>query len=278
MPESRSMHRRNVLRWSLAAAGVGLAGRGAAADAPGRQKADPWPALRQAVFGTREIGPADGVIQLEAPVRAEDAAVVPIAVRALMPQTPQRYIRRIQLVIDNNPSPFGVAIEFTPLSGRADFETRVRVEEYTTVRAIAELNDGSLVMDTRFVKASGGCSAPAGKDAAEAMARLGRMRLSVNPPAAPGEAAVAQLMVSHPNISGLAIDQLTRLAPLPRFVRRVAITFDGRPVLTADVDFTLSENPNLRFRVQPPGPGELKAVVVDTESATFDISTPVTAS
>jgi sulfur-oxidizing protein SoxY len=210
---------------------------------------------------------------LQAPVRAEDAAIVPISVRALIPQTPERFIRRIRLVIDNNPSPFGVTVEFTPLSGRADFETRVRVEEYTFVRAIAELNDGRLVMDTRFVKASGGCSAPAGKDAAEALANLGRMRLKVEPPAAPGEPAVAQLMVSHPNISGLAIDQLTRLAPQPRFVRRVDVSFGNQPLLSADVDFTLSENPHLRFRVQPREPGDLKVVVTDTASARFETHT-----
>ena len=58
----------------------------------------------------------------------------------------------------------------------------MRIDEYTFVRAIAETNDGQLYMATRFVKASGGCSAPPGKDAQEALATLGKMRLRVDNP------------------------------------------------------------------------------------------------
>ncbi len=68
---------------------------------------------------------------------------------------------------------------FTLESGRADIETRVRIEEYTYVRAVALTNDGKLYMAANYVKASGGCSAPAGKDAIAARANLGKMRLRV---------------------------------------------------------------------------------------------------
>ena len=80
------------------------------------------------------------------PARAEDAAIVPIAVKARQPQTPARWVRRLHLVVDNNPSPMGVVVAFTPDSGRADLETRLRIEDYSSVRAIAELDDGRLVM------------------------------------------------------------------------------------------------------------------------------------
>ena len=241
-----------------------------------RDKPARWPQIREGYFKGREISEAPaGVIALQTPTRADDAAVVPVSVRALMPQTPERYIRKIYLVIDNNPSPVGAVFTFTPASGQADIETRVRVEEYTQVRAIAELNNGQLVMDSRFLKASGGCSAPAGKDAELAMANLGRMRLRVDGAATAGQPVQAQLMISHPNISGLAIDQLTRLAPAPRFVRHVEVSYNGRPVMSAEVDFTLSENPNLRFHFVPDREGELLAMVTDTSDASFKTQTPV---
>lgn len=224
-----------------------------------------WAQLRQSLFGDRAIlDNATDLLVLDTPVRAEDAAVVPVAVRAQVAQSATRWIRKIHLVIDNNPSPMGAVFAFTPDSGRADIETRVRVEEYTTVRAVAELQDGRLAMVSRFLKASGGCSAPAGKDLAEAMARLGRMRLRVDGPVVPGKPALAQLMISHPNVSGLAIDQLTRLAPAPVFVRKVVVTYAGKPVLQADVDFSLSENPSLRFNFLAQADGELLAEVTDT--------------
>jgi len=49
---------------------------------------------------------------------------------------------------------------FTPSSGRAQVETRLRFEDFSFVRAIAEMNDGKLYMSQRWVKAAGGCSAP----------------------------------------------------------------------------------------------------------------------
>ena len=46
-----------------------------------RSAEDPWPGIRKEVFGTRDIVEESGKVLLEAPVRAEDAALVPITVR-----------------------------------------------------------------------------------------------------------------------------------------------------------------------------------------------------
>ncbi|HSD59562.1 MAG TPA: quinoprotein dehydrogenase-associated SoxYZ-like carrier [Burkholderiales bacterium] len=249
---------------------AGLAPLGALAAEPA---ADPWPQLRKVLFAERNISEdAANVIELETPVRAEDAAVVPVAIRAKAPQTSESYIRKIYLVIDRNPSPVGVVFTLTPESGRADIETRVRIEEYTDVRAIAEMNDGRLFMAKRYVKASGGCSAPAGKDLQEAMARIGKMKFRVDGDVKPGQPTLAQLMISHPNISGLAMDQVTRLYAPPHFVRKVDVTYGGRQIISAEVDFTISENPNFRFYFVPKGEGELKAEVVDTNDLKFQNS------
>lgn len=235
-----------------------------------------WRAVRDSLFAGRTISEdTAGVIELDTPVRAADAAVVPIAIRTQLAQTPSRYIKKVWLVIDRNPSPVGAVFTFTPDSGRADIETRVRVEEYTHVRAVAETSDGKLYMKTNYIKASGGCSAPAGKDLAAAMASVGRMKLRIDGDTAPGQPALAQLMISHPNTSGLAIDQLTRLAPPAYFVRSITVSYAGKTVLTADVDFTISENPSLRFYFMPNGAGELKAQVVDTNDLTFESSIAV---
>ena len=52
---------------------------------------------------------------------------------------------------------------------------------------MAETSDGQLYVVERFVKAAGGCSAPALKDKEVAMARLGKMQLKPMTPFAPGE-------------------------------------------------------------------------------------------
>lgn len=229
-----------------------------------------WLGLRDSLFQQRPIldGESAGLV-LEAPARAEDAAIVPIAIRAAFDQDAQRYLKTLYLIIDHNPSPLGAIFHFTPASGRVELETRVRVDAYTWMRAIAELNTGELIMSRRFVKASGGCSAPPGKDAAAAMATLGRMRLRVEGDAIAGRPALAQLMISHPNDSGLVMDQLTRNYTPAYFVRRVDVRYRDQPVLTAEVDFSISENPNFRFHFLADGDGELQAEVVDTRDRHF---------
>ena len=229
-----------------------------------------WQMAREVLFGNRPIAPAsDEVLSLEAPYRAEDAATVPVALRSRIAQTPERYIKTAWLLIDGNPSALAGTFHFTPQSGRVDLETRVRIEQYTHLRAVVELGDGSLHMASRYVKASGGCSAPAGKDAAAALANLGKLRLSVENAAA-GEPRRVQLMVSHPNTSGLAMDQLTRQYPTPHFVRLVSVSYRDTPVFAAEVNFSLSENPHFRFYLRADQAGELKAEVIDTEERRFE--------
>ena len=244
---------------------------GAADPIPDGDSVEVWLKVRQSLFGARPIvaDPDGEVIQLRAPSRAQDASTVPIAISTRMTQTRERYIRKAYLLIDHNPSPIAAIFTFTPDSGRADIETRVRVEEYTWMRAIAELNDGRLFMAARYVKAAGGCSAPYGT-APDFERFVPRLKLKLEASVAAGEPVLAQLMIQHPNSSGLARDQLTQLSIPAYYVRTIDITYAGTPVLSADIDFSISENPNFRFYFLPTGPGELKAVVVDTKERAIE--------
>lgn len=234
---------------------------------------DRWSGIRANLFGDRPVAEAAGkVVKLETPVRAEDAAIVPISIKTLVTQTPEKYIKKVYLVIDKNPSPVGAVFHFTPDSGRADIDTRVRIEEYSNVRAIAEMNDGKLFMATNFVKASGGCSASAGKDAEAALARVGKMKFRLDDKIEMNQPNVAQLLISHPNFSGLAMDQVTRHFTPAYFVRKVEVSYAGKPIMTGEVDFTISEDPNFRFYFVPKEKGELKAEIVDTKDLGFKSS------
>src|SRR3546814_8574052 len=84
------------------------------------------------------IASGDGVIALEAPDRALDAATVPVVVTAQIPQTEDRYIKSLTLVVDDNPAPIVGTFHFSPANGIATISTRVRVHTYTNIRAIAE--------------------------------------------------------------------------------------------------------------------------------------------
>ena len=57
----------------------------------------------------------------------------------------------------------------------------------------------------------------------------------------------------------------TRILELVRYDVRYA----GKPVMSADVDFSISENPNFRFYFVPADGGELEARVADNEDLEF---------
>lgn len=239
--------------------------------------------LRDAYFADREIL-ADDLITLEAPQRAENAAIVPISIKAGIPQTEDRYIRTIWLFVDKNPGPLVGTFHFTPASGRADLGLRLRVDAYSPVRAIAETNDGELHMSRRFVKASGGCSAPASSDPDAALPQLGKMKFLMhreggeeNASEVEGDrATLAQLMIRHPNRSGLQMNQVTHLYAPADFVRQVKVSFEGEEIFQAETSFAVSENPSFRFYFTPQRDGEVTVEAIDTEgrqfSETYDVS------
>src|SRR3954463_2912961 len=169
---------------------------------------DAWPALAQDVFRGRPLVDGAGLVSIEMPARAEDAAIVPVTLRVTLPQGDPRHLRSMTLVIDDNPAPVAATFKIADNAGVSTISTRVRVNVYTDVHAVAELSDGQLYMVKTYVKASGGCAAPAAKNADEAKGRLGQMRYRQF--ARPGESGAreAQIMVGHPNNSGLQMDQV----------------------------------------------------------------------
>jgi sulfur-oxidizing protein SoxY len=229
-----------------------------------------WPQVKEMLFGDRELLDGSAVIALDAPYRAYDAAIVPLTVEALIPQTPERWIRSVHLVIDENPAPLAGIFHFRPDQGSATFATRVRINAYTPVHVVAETNDGRLWAVEAFVKAAGGCSAPAMKDAEAAMARLGRMKLKPVGGFTPGEVNEAQLLISHPNYTGMQIDQLTRHWIPPDYVRSVKVSFAGEPVLALEGDISISEDPAISFRYVPEKAGPMSVVVEDSEGRRFE--------
>jgi len=249
--------------------------------AAANEKAEPdptrspyWEPIRQLMFGDRVINPDDrDVIRVYLNMRADDASTVPVAVKSQIDQTDKDYIKSIYLIVERNPSPTAGVFHFTPWSGRAHVETRLRFEDFSFVRAGAEMNDGKLYMSQRWVKAAGGCSAPNAKNfVPEAL--LGKMKLRFDDDSVSyGKPNLVQLMIRHPNESALAAD--FDAEKVPQFVRSVKVSFDGRPVMDAEVDFSISDNPNFRFFFNPLDKGELKIEVEDTHDRKFTHSVPI---
>jgi sulfur-oxidizing protein SoxY len=234
-----------------------------------------WVSIRDALFEGRELKDGSAIIALEAPKRAEDAAVVPVTVKALMAQTPELYIKTVHLIVDENPAPVAGIFHLHPSSGNATIGTRIRVNAYTNLHAVAETSDGQLYVVDRFVKAAGGCSAPGLKDKEVAMARLGKMQLKPMSVFAPGAVNEAQILISHPNYTGMQIDQVTRLWIPPDYVRDVKVRYGDTPVLEVEGDIALSEDPAISFSFVPEAPDAMTVQLEDSKGRKFEQSWPV---
>lgn len=240
-----------------------------------RASDDPWPGLHQDVFKNRPIIEEDGLVTLEAPMRAEDAALVPLTVKVernaiSMPLS-------LTLLIDKNPAPVAATFYFGEGSGEITLSTRVRIDAYSNVRAVVETAAGTLHMTTRFVKASGGCSAPALKDADLADAELGKMQLRQFAVALPASASrEAQLMIRHPNYSGLQMNQLTGYYIPANFISDIEVKRGDVLVFRMEGGISLSADPSIRFTFRSTGSDEVLTVVAkDTEGRVLRGNWPV---
>jgi sulfur-oxidizing protein SoxY len=190
-----------------------------------------------------EVRDGDALYGIEAPFRAEDAATVPVRITQAA-GAPD--VRRLILVVDENPAPVAAEFSFGDAMAPLDLELRVRVDAYSNVRAIIEGADGARHMAGRFVRASGGCSAPAAKDAAAALAELGRMKVRWLDDAPDGRRR-AQVMLRHPNYSGLQRDQVTQLFVPANFVHELEVRQGGELLFRVEGGISISEDPAFRF-------------------------------
>ena len=240
----------------------------AATAATDATRAARWKALSQAIFPGRAMQDGGGVVQLDAPPRALDAALVPVS----LDFPGDKPIKSVYLIIDDNPSPLAAHLTFGPKADPRNLKLRVRVDAYTNLHAVAETRDGVLYSSSRFIKASGGCSAPAGPDDAAALSQIGLMKLRLLAPFAAGKPLQAQLMIRHPNFNGMQMNQLTRFYTPARFIRTIDATYEGGSVFHLDSDISLSTDPVITFGFVPQQKGQIKVIARDSSNATFDHS------
>jgi sulfur-oxidizing protein SoxY len=264
-------NRRRLLQQAaaFALAPAGFAARAAEGGLPSAThdaSSPEWERMSGKLFAGRKLIAGQGTVQLIVPLRAAYGASVPVKIVSKLPQRSDLYVKRLYIVVDKNPSPLAAVLDLTTEVGQADFETRLRVDEYSHVRVVSELSNGELHTDSRYVKTSGGCSAPPNRDA---LNLIGKTVLKL-----PGELhmeqpTLADVTVIHPNDTGFELNQVTVMYIPPHFVRSIRVSYAGRKVFDADLDFSVSENPTLRFNFVPHGLGELRAEVTDSKDGRF---------
>ena len=225
-----------------------------------------WQDLSKQIFDGKTPTTDDQAIKLDAPKRAEDAALVPITITLASPQD----VKALYLVIDDNPSPVAAHFNFGPDMDPKEIKLRVRVNTYTDMHAVVETKDGKLLQTVKFVKAAGGCSAPMGVSDEEAMKGMGDMKLKLAGDVAANKPVDATLMIRHPNFNGMQMNQSTRQYTPARYIQSIDVTYDKKKVFDLATDISLASNPVINFDLLPSSArGSLQVAVKDSQNGAW---------
>ena len=101
---------------------------------------------------------SEGKVKLDLPEIAENGNTVPMTVTADSPMTDASHVQAILIVADGNPNAGVATFHFSPASGVAEANIRVRLATTQSIIAVAKMSDGSFVTASKQVKVTiGGC-------------------------------------------------------------------------------------------------------------------------
>jgi sulfur-oxidizing protein SoxY len=148
----RLMSRRAAL--ALGAAGAALSFVGFSRIA----QATPETAAAEAAKFAGGKAAVAGKISIELPEIAENGNTVPLAISVESPMTDDDYVTDVLVLADGNPNPGVATFHFTPLSGKADASTRIRLATTQNIVVTAKTSKGAVYTASKLVKVTiGGC-------------------------------------------------------------------------------------------------------------------------
>jgi sulfur-oxidizing protein SoxY len=97
-------------------------------------------------------------VTLTLPEIAEDGSVVPVGIAVDSPMTGNNHVKTVYLIVDKNPDPLIFTMKVFPALGAAEWQFKIRMAEATPVRALVEMNDGTLYgAQVEILVNKGGC-------------------------------------------------------------------------------------------------------------------------
>lgn len=156
--QQKQVSRRGFFRVVGAAGLTGAATMGAMTILPGTAHAsgDALAVIAEKV-GSGPIAMEKVSVQL--PDKAENGALVRVPISVDHPMEAGNFVESVTIIVDKNPQPMIAQFHFTPESGSANVEIRMKMAGPSKVRVIAKSNSGKLYGFEKDVDvAAGGCA------------------------------------------------------------------------------------------------------------------------
>ena len=101
---------------------------------------------------------AKSKVSIELPEIAENGNTVPLSFSVDAPMTADNYVADVMVVAEGNPNPGVATFHFTPLSGKAEAQTRIRLATPQNIIVVAKPSKGEFFTGQKLVKVTiGGC-------------------------------------------------------------------------------------------------------------------------
>jgi sulfur-oxidizing protein SoxY len=148
----RQLSRRGALALGASGAALTLTGWSGTAVAAAKEAAD------QIAKFTGGKTAEKGKISIELPEIAENGNTVPLSVAVDAPMTADNYVSEILVVADGNPNPGVATFHLSPLTGKAEASTRIRLATTQNIIVVAKTSRGEFFTSQKLVKVTiGGC-------------------------------------------------------------------------------------------------------------------------
>jgi sulfur-oxidizing protein SoxY len=148
----RQVSRRDALALGASGAALTVIGWSTSADAAAKEAAE------QIAKFTGGKTAEKGKISIELPEIAENGNTVPLAVSVDAPMTADNYVSEILVVADGNPNPGVATFHLSPLAGKAEASTRIRLATTQNIIVVAKTSKGGFFTNQKLVKVTiGGC-------------------------------------------------------------------------------------------------------------------------
>ncbi len=148
----RQLSRRAALAVGAGSAALGLFGWNEDASAAAKEAADEIAKFT----GGKQAAP--GKITVELPEIAENGNTVPLSITVDAPMTAENYVSDVLVVAEGNPRPGVALFQFSPMSGKAQVSTRMRLAATQNIVVVAKTNGGQYFTGQKLVKVTiGGC-------------------------------------------------------------------------------------------------------------------------
>lgn len=220
--------------------------------APAAEASDTWQRLEAAREAVGDATPASSGLALDLPHVSEDGSAVALTVSVDADLNDGDYIESIHLFATGNPNPEIAVFHLTPLAGKPEISTRIRLNETQEVVAVARSAEGEVWATSREVRITVSGCLMRGDDVPDA---LSNPRVSVPRSFTAGVPGEIRTLITHPMETGLREGDDGE--PLPRhIIERFSVTFDGETAFEAELHQAVSANPYLRFHLAPEDSGE----------------------